>query len=246
MNVKEIRRENLRLLGEKYEKQAEFARASAIASPYMNQLISGHRDMGDKMARKLEHQLGLPENWMDHPHADAEALTPATDEIRFSRRTSNASYAGVPEFVEDGGEAGSEMPDGSFYAPFYEAEAAAGLGRINSDSIQPDTTKIVPADIRRKYNLSTQHTIIITARGSSMAPYINSGDLLYIDTRKTDPVDEKVYVINVDGQLKVKQIQRQDAHTLRLVSLNERWPDETVRLDQEHVAVIGEVVARSG
>ena len=198
---------------------------------------------------KLERQLGLPENWMDHiqtAHPAADTPAPIEDEIRFARRTSNAVFTGIPEFVEDGGEIGEEMPDGSFYAPFFEAEAAAGLGRINSDSIQPDTTMIVPVNIRRRYNLSTRHTIIITARGSSMAPYINNGDLLYIDTRKTDPTDEKVYVINVDGQLKVKQIQRQDAQTLRLVSLNKQWPDETVRLDHEHVAVVGEVVARSG
>ena len=52
MNVKEIRRENLKRLGDKYETQAEFARASEIASPYMNQLISGHRGMGDRMARE--------------------------------------------------------------------------------------------------------------------------------------------------------------------------------------------------
>lgn len=67
MNVKQIRVLNLkRFIKEKAdEKQAKFSELYGLNKGHVSQMVTGHRDMGDKVARKIESALGLPPGAMD-------------------------------------------------------------------------------------------------------------------------------------------------------------------------------------
>lgn len=69
MENKEIRRLNLLYLAEK--KFTREALADKIGYPntnFINQMTGGFAKIGDRVARKIEVALGLPEGWMDRPY----------------------------------------------------------------------------------------------------------------------------------------------------------------------------------
>ena len=82
MESKEIRRRNLNLLCGEYETQAAFAGAIGLDSSYTNQLLGGHRNIGDKTARKLEAKLGKPNGWLDQVHEPVENVREMPENVR--------------------------------------------------------------------------------------------------------------------------------------------------------------------
>lgn len=85
MDVKQIRVENLRrLLKERSGgNQRKFADDYGLSKAHISQMMTRHRDMGDKKARDIEKLLKLERGFMDAQHdefpRDTEKLTP--DEI---------------------------------------------------------------------------------------------------------------------------------------------------------------------
>lgn len=72
----DIRRANLHLLMRRYDKQVVLAEALGLAPAFMSALLSGERNMGEKLARKVEQRLGESSGWLDQPH-DALGNAPA-------------------------------------------------------------------------------------------------------------------------------------------------------------------------
>ncbi|WP_375581809.1 hypothetical protein ABWH88_06690 [Marinobacter adhaerens] len=79
------RREALkRLIDERFEgKQAELARAINRSPSLVWQCLSGHRNIGEKLAREIESKLRLKQGWLDSDSADFtlsdQPYTPGTD-----------------------------------------------------------------------------------------------------------------------------------------------------------------------
>lgn len=73
MNSKEIRLSNLQALIQKAGTAAEFSKQSDIATSLLSQILSTNptRNVGDKLARKIEEKLQLPPGWMDAQHQSA-------------------------------------------------------------------------------------------------------------------------------------------------------------------------------
>lgn len=57
--IREIRRDNLIRLAQSYKSKRKFASDMGLAPAHMNQLLSGARDMGEEVARRIEDALGL-------------------------------------------------------------------------------------------------------------------------------------------------------------------------------------------
>lgn len=79
MENKEIRKANLEALYEKRQHEsgmtkAQFAELIETSPAALSQLLgpNPHRNIGDKMARKIETALDLPFGWMDVLHASEE------------------------------------------------------------------------------------------------------------------------------------------------------------------------------
>lgn len=79
MDSRQIRRENLATLIAKiaYGNQATFAGKLGLDASHLSQMLTGHRGMGPRFARKLEGLLFLPHGAMD-------SLMPKPDEAPLS------------------------------------------------------------------------------------------------------------------------------------------------------------------
>lgn len=70
----EIRRENARLLAHEVGQPADLARRLGMSDSQMGQLIGRNpvRNIGPRMARRLEEACGKPEGWLDVEHSVVE------------------------------------------------------------------------------------------------------------------------------------------------------------------------------
>lgn len=61
------RHANLRLLGKRFRSQIELSNRTGVNRIYINQMLreQDSRKISEKIARRIESNLGLPENWMD-------------------------------------------------------------------------------------------------------------------------------------------------------------------------------------
>jgi transcriptional regulator with XRE-family HTH domain len=59
--------DNLRKLIAEYGSQAKLADAVGCTPSVISQLMTGHREVGEKLARKIESGAGRPPLWLDKP-----------------------------------------------------------------------------------------------------------------------------------------------------------------------------------
>jgi len=78
MDIREIRRENLRRLVEKFGTKAKFGRHYDVDATYLSQILNGHRNLGEKAARKLEKSLNLNEFELDKLEGDDADISATT------------------------------------------------------------------------------------------------------------------------------------------------------------------------
>ncbi len=65
-NVKEIRRSHFQRLLGGFSTQQQFANVVGVAQGQISLMVSGHRDIGNIVARRIESSLGLPSGYLDH------------------------------------------------------------------------------------------------------------------------------------------------------------------------------------
>lgn len=73
MDIKEVRRVNLQRLIADYESQQALADAVDLTPAVFSQIINKRRNMGEKMARKVEARLGLVNGWLDRQQREEES-----------------------------------------------------------------------------------------------------------------------------------------------------------------------------
>jgi SOS-response transcriptional repressor LexA len=86
---------------------------------------------------------------------------------------------------------------------------------------------------------------IATAVGRSMAPYINHGDKILVNTADKRIVDGEVYVIRTTEELKIKRLYKQLDGRVRVESDNKEFRDEFITPDAP-ADIVGRFVIRSG
>jgi hypothetical protein len=77
MDITEIRRANLARLVNQAGTQRKLAEQTDSDALHVSQMMTGRRNMGDKVARRIEAKLGLPHGWMDAPQAETPAVAEA-------------------------------------------------------------------------------------------------------------------------------------------------------------------------
>lgn len=125
----------------------------------------------------------------------------------------------------------------------YSIEASAGQGAlVEAENI--DQHLAFKESWLRKSGINPANLIAIYARGDSMEPTIFSGDSLVIDkTKDTVTSDGGVYVINYDGELFVKRVQKQLDGLVAITSDNKNYRDMTIPVqDLSKLKIIGRVV----
>lgn len=104
------------------------------------------------------------------------------------------------------------------------------------------------ADFFRDKGVDPNNCRLLTARGRSMAPYINDRDIYMVDSAEHCVRDGEIYAIYYEHELLVKQIFKLPGGGLRLHSFNHHeYPDRDISGDQlEYVRIIGRQLFRAG
>ena len=116
----------------------------------------------------------------------------------------------------------------------YQKNVISSAGAINySINTEP---LIIDKQLLNYINTSYKYKEIIKVFGESMNPLIKDNSLIFIDTSIKDIKDKHIYVVNVNGEIFIKQIIiRKDYYHLK--SINIDYEDIKVK----DLVVIGKV-----
>lgn len=137
--------------------------------------------------------------------------------------------------------------DGERFAaiPRFEAELAAGAGRLNGDEAPVEHLAFNRAWLDR-LGLPPSKACLLRIRGESMRPELHDGDMVLIDRRRRAIRDRRVYAfVDIDGLARVKRLEVKPGERIILRSDN---PESETEIregpDMNAVAegIIGEVV----
>lgn len=145
---------------------------------------------------------------------------------------------GEPEILEPGHLA----PNGSSLIPIYDVSAAAGQGMVVDEYEAIAANLSFPANyLSHITKTHPSNLAIISVTGGSMMPTLAHDDIVMVDTTKKNIAFDGIFVVRVDGLLKVKRVRKsQKPGFITLHSDNPTHPDEDVPIAD--FEVVGRVV----
>jgi plasmid maintenance system antidote protein VapI len=242
--VKEIRLENARSL--MTDGPAEFARRIDSSTQQVNQVMgpAPTRNIGDKLARRIESAFGRPEGWLDVQHNSVQNDVPKTSQPdALIKRLLPDDQGNVVtwEAPED-----LAIDEDRVWIDRFDYRFSAGTGVIQWEVRQK---KALPFDIGffRALGVRPQDCKLAQVHGRSMEPYLFNRDMMMICSSKTRVKDGLIYAVVFEDEPLVKQIFKEPEGALRLHSYNPEFPDKVIHGDQlESLQIAGEVIYRSG
>lgn len=151
-----------------------------------------------------------------------------------------ARYFGVDEKLL-GGLASSTAKLGLRTIPKLDVGASAGPGAMNDAEALSGKIGFDEKWLRR-LGVDPAHLSLIRVDGDSMAPTLNNGDDIMVDSSvSSGTLRDGVHVIRMDDVLMVKRLAKGPAGRLSVLSDNPVYPDWP-DVDGETVAIIGRVV----
>ena len=128
--------------------------------------------------------------------------------------------------------------------PLLDVSAAAGGGRIGNDTAGDDTALAFPPMLlRRITSAPTSSLRLITISGDSMAPTLEDGDMVMVDTGRTSPSPPGIFILDDGVGLVAKRVDavpNSFPQQLRLSSDNPAYSNYQRRIDE--VRILGRVV----
>ncbi|SUC09919.1 putative transcriptional regulator [Pasteurella multocida] len=190
---------------------------------YISQLISGKTpSFGEKAARRLESENGMPPFYLD---------------IKQSSIESNVKDIGSFDLWDRN----TPLHDDEVEVPFLkDIRFAAGNG-FSDDIMDYNNFKLrFSKATLRKQGVQYDNAVCITADGDSMEPVIPDGATVGIDRGNTTIKDGKIYAINHGGLLRIKILHKMPNEQVRIRSYNpDSAPEEVVDLNE--ITILGKV-----
>ncbi|MBP0998228.1 S24 family peptidase [Serratia fonticola] len=226
MDIKEIRRRNLRALMQYYlidvpgAGKAGFADEIGIPPSQLSQLTSENptRNIGDALSRRIESNLHLPHAWMDSPRwGDIE-----------SRLAAQRSPAGgwLEHIAGEGEVSANDKNSGNphryliskdsadndtkrYTLEVLSTEFSCGHGYLNTQ--HPEVIRSIelePEEARRMFGGRKASALkIATAMGDSMLGSIVPGELVVLDITVERFVGDGIYAFVYGDNLHIKRLQ---------------------------------------
>ncbi|AOY00119.1 S24 family peptidase [Jeongeupia sp. USM3] len=220
MEIAEIRRRNLRqLIRSRFDgTAANLAQLIGRQPGYVSRLLTENEDhrrnLGEKLARDIEAQCGLPTGWLDHENDQVPPVAPAT-----------ITPPPVPLIQRD-----------LCRFKVYSLEASAGAGLANGEAELLGALEFLPADAEAIIGTrNDQDIIIVRAKGDSMTPTITSGDALFIDPRVSYFAGDGIYIIVIDGLAMIKRLQLVGPGRYKVCSDNQLYHPYEINSDEMHI-----------
>ncbi|PKR90908.1 hypothetical protein CXZ10_06055 [Pleomorphomonas diazotrophica] len=99
-----------------------------------------------------------------------------------------------------------------------------------------------PASMLTRMGLSASTARLLIVRGDSMAPTLQHGDLVLLDTTVESVKESAIFAVSVDDRVFVKRIQPRYDGSLQVVSDNPVYPPEKISAtDAAALKIVGQV-----
>ncbi len=129
------------------------------------------------------------------------------------------------------------------FVPKYDVSASAGHGSVVHSEQIVDHLAFKKVWIKSTLGCSEKDLALITVKGDSMEPTLSSEDLILVNLQRNQITDNAVYVLQYDGSLLVKRIQRLMNGSVIIKSDNPEYRTEELSADQVGLLrVLGVVV----
>ena len=204
------------LMYEKGISQAELARVIGIKQPSVFKILSGET-RNPKKILEIATALNVDPHWLKTGEGDPDP----------SYRIVEVSEPQNPNTVR---------------IDILDVEASAGNGAYLSPTEQGLLSQEFDLTFFRQQfgRADAKHLKLITVKGDSMAPTLESGDLLYVDISENYFSADGLYVFTFDGQTFIKRLQKVGKEML-VISDNPTYKEWTFTQDDD-VFIHGRVV----
>lgn len=216
MIISDIRRINARALAKDVHGQAEFARRTGMPDSQVSQLIGENptKNIGNKIARRIEEAFGKHEGWLDTPHVNEQ----------------RAEYEVQPARDYENADDGPEFKSGRKYPVISWVEA--GEWTALCDNFQPGDAE----EWRHCHIDLGKCGYVLVVRGESMtnpdAPIsFPDGMLIYVNPEMEARPGRFVIVRrNATNEATFKRLSSIEGE-LYLEAINPRWPNRYLKLE---------------
>jgi len=224
MDIYEYRRKRLAdLIKDQYQVRKNIADASGWSEARISQVLSpthrGGRAFSEKVARKLEADLGLATMYFDQG-----AVPMAID----ASRTSPSE--GIPHVI---------------FVPRCDIEVSEAEGSIADVRIVNSGSQFAPyfATWLKTMNIPTDRAALFVAPDDSMEPRFSLGDVVLANCAEVEVEDGRMYVIRYGKSMKIRYVSRRLDGALTLRTANPSYPDEhlSAELSEQHITILGRV-----
>lgn len=141
-------------------------------------------------------------------------------------------------------DSGSNAVKGYSQIPIYDIEAAAGDGRL-FDAELIETSIHFDTEQLQRDGLDPSQLVGIRVRGDSMGETLQDGDRVLVDRSSRTP--DGVFLLRMDGGLRIKRVQRVAGGAWMLISDNTHYQPEMIKPEEMgQVEIIGECRVRIG
>lgn len=226
-----------RLIDEKFEgKQADFARAINRSPSLVWQCLSGHRNIGEKLARDIESKLRLKRGWLDdalildevHRAEDSQSRVSEQRVEYLGRKFGGIAATATPKKYDeleffghmDAWDSDTPLDEDEVELPlFREVELAAGAGQTQVVENHGAKLRFAKSTLSRA-GVVEENAACAFVRGNSMEPVMPDGTCVGVNTGDTAIRDGEIYAIDHDGMLRVKYLHRRPGGGIKIVSQN--------------------------
>ncbi len=226
-----------RLIDEKFEgKQADFARAINRSPSLVWQCLSGHRNIGEKLARDIESKLRLKRGWLDdavildevHRAEDSQSRVSEQRVEYLGRKFGGIASTATPKKPDeleffghmDAWDSDTPLDEDEVELPlFREVELAAGAGQTQVVENHGAKLRFAKSTLSRA-GVVEENAACAFVRGNSMEPVMPDGTCVGVNTGDTAIRDGEIYAIDHDGMLRVKYLHRRPGGGIKIVSQN--------------------------
>jgi phage repressor protein C with HTH and peptisase S24 domain len=236
MDIKHIRLSNMMWLiqSECDNDQTTFGERVDISAPQISHIknVNSDRNIGSKLARKIEKAFNKPEFWLDKESSITEKQAVSDGESVHGLLGSVTTWDRF-----------TPLNDNEVEVPYYmDIELAAGCGMEYSHEIKGPTLRFNKGFLRRK-GVSQENAVCVRVAGDSMEPKLSNGDVVAVDRGRNSINDGDTYAIDHDGLLRIKRLYLMPGGGVRISSFNLiDYSDEVLSAkERKLVKIIGRI-----
>lgn len=134
-------------------------------------------------------------------------------------------------------------PEDFVLVPRYDVQGSMGNGAVIHSEQIVDHLAFKADWVRLELGANPKNLVLISAVGDSMEPTLRPGDLLLVDRSENGVKQDAIYAIALDGELRIKRVQRLFDGRLIIRSDNPGYqPEEIGPGVTDTVNIIGRVV----